>query len=86
MLPQMAFVAERNDLLEAQKRKWEERMQSRRDREVENMKAREKRVDDYEAQLQHLRVQDGEEFNLVKIRLETDIQVGRDVVFNLCIN
>ena len=71
----MAFVAERNELLEAQKKKWDERMLHRRDKEVEYMKSREKRVEDYENQLQHLRIQDAEEYNMVKIRLETDVQV-----------
>ena len=50
-------------------------MQQRRDRELEYMKAREKRVEEYEQQLQHLRVQDTEEYNQVKIKLETDVQV-----------
>ena len=72
----MAFVAERNELLEQQKKKWDERMQHRRDKEIEYMKNREKRVEDYENQLQHLRVQDAEEYNMVKIRLETDVQVS----------
>ncbi len=40
------------------------------------MKAREKRVEDYETQLQHLRVMDAEEYNIVKIKLETDVQVN----------
>lgn len=71
----MAFVAERNELLEQQKNKWEKEMKHRRDKEVEYMKNREKRVEDYENQLQHLRVQDAEEYNMVKIRLETDVQV-----------
>ena len=44
--------------------------------QIEYMKAREKRVEDYEGQLQHLRVQDAEEYNMVKIKLETDVQVG----------
>ena len=44
--------------------------------QVEYMKAREKRVEDYEGQLQHLRVQDAEEYNMVKIKLETDVQVS----------
>ena len=51
-------------------------MTSRRDKEVEYMKSREKRVEDYEEQLQHLRVQGSEEYNQVKIKLETDVQVG----------
>ena len=50
-------------------------MQSRRDKEVEAMETRERRVDEYEQQLQHLRVQDAEEYNIVKIKLETDVQV-----------
>lgn len=70
-----AFVAERSELLELQHKKWDERMQHRRDKEVDYMKSREKRVDDYENQLQHLRIHDAEEYNMVKIRLETDVQV-----------
>ena len=75
----MAFVAERNELLETQKNKWEKEMKHRRDKEVDFMKNREKRVEDYENQLQHLRVQDAEEYNMVKIRLETDVQVIYDL-------
>ena len=44
--------------------------------QVEYMKSREKRVEDYEGQLQHLRVQDAEEYNMVKIKLETDVQAS----------
>lgn len=93
--PQMAFVAERNELLELERKKWEERMQNRRDKEVEYLKNREKRVGDYEDQLQHLRVQDAEEYNTVKIRLETDVQVydctrffllDNWLFFNLCLD
>lgn len=40
------------------------------------MESRRKRVEDYENQLQTLRVQDAEEYNMVKIKLETDVQVG----------
>lgn len=51
-------------------------MQFRRDKEEEYLEARAKRVDDFDQQLQHLRVQDAEEYNMVKIRLETDVQVS----------
>ena len=40
------------------------------------MESRRKRVEDHENQLQTLRVQDAEEYNMVKIKLETDVQVG----------
>lgn len=72
---QKAFVAERTELLETQRKKWEAMMQCRTDKEVEFMKARERRVEEYEQQLQHLRIQDAEEYNQVKIKLETDVQV-----------
>lgn len=70
-----SFVAERTELLETHTKKWDQTMQMRRDKEVDFMKSREKRVDDYEQQLQHLRVQDAEEYNQVKIKLETDVQI-----------
>ena len=68
-------MAERNELLEQHKKKWEERMEGRRQKEIEYMKAREKRVEDYEQQLHNIRVQDSEEYNRIKIRMETDVQV-----------
>lgn len=70
-----SFATERSELLDLNKKKWEQMMQSRGDKEVDFMKAREKRVEDYEQQLQHLRVQDAEEYNMVKIKLETDVQI-----------
>ena len=72
---QKAFEAERTELLEGNRRKWETNMQGRRDQELDYMKQRDKRVEEYEQQLQHLRIQDAEEYNMVKIKLETDVQV-----------
>ena len=45
------------------------------------MESRRKRVEDHENQLQTLRVQDAEEYNMVKIKLETDVQVGYIVIW-----
>ncbi|KAK0055480.1 dynein regulatory complex protein 1, partial [Biomphalaria pfeifferi] len=70
-----SFVMERNELLEQQKKKWEEKMELRRQKEEEHLELRAKRVEDLENQLQHMRVQDAEEYNMVKIRLETDVQI-----------
>jgi dynein regulatory complex protein 1 len=39
------------------------------------MDERAKRIEDYITQLEQLRVNDSEEYNLVKIKLETDVQV-----------
>ncbi|XP_064652139.1 dynein regulatory complex protein 1-like [Lineus longissimus] len=70
-----AFLTERTELIDGNSKKWEQMMQARRDKEVEYLQTREKRVDDYEQQLQHLRIQDAEEYNMVKIKLETDVQI-----------
>eukprot|EP00116_Pleurobrachia_bachei_P001202 sb/3461464/ len=70
-----AFESERLELLENQRGEWEGLMAQRSNKEVENLKESEQRVDDFAAQLQHLRVQDAEEYNMVKIKLETDVQV-----------
>ena len=48
--------------------------------QVEYLDARRKRVEDYENQLQTLRVQDAEEYNMVKIKLETDVQVRNNQI------
>ncbi|PIK61177.1 putative dynein regulatory complex protein 1 [Apostichopus japonicus] len=70
-----AFELERRELLNGNKRKWDQAVQARGDQELDYMKQRDKRVDDYEQQIQHLRIQDAEEYNQVKIKLETDVQV-----------
>ncbi|BFZ20885.1 hypothetical protein BsWGS_23923 [Bradybaena similaris] len=70
-----AFVMERNELKEQEKKKWEEKMQLRRDKEVEYLIQRDKRVEEYAGLLQQLRIQDAEEYNQVKVRLETDVQI-----------
>ncbi|XP_030830868.1 dynein regulatory complex protein 1 [Strongylocentrotus purpuratus] len=70
-----AFETEREELLDNNKRKWDQAMGGRRDQELDYMHQREKRVEEYEQQIQHLRIQDAEEYNMVKIKLETDVQV-----------
>merc|ERR1711962_1456303 len=50
-------------------------MTSRREREEDYLKMRFRRVDDHEGQLDALRTHDTEEYNMVKIKLETDVQV-----------
>ncbi|XP_028408430.1 dynein regulatory complex protein 1-like [Dendronephthya gigantea] len=70
-----SFVSERTELIENNRKKWQNLMQQRRDREVEFLQTRRKRVEEYEEQLDTLRVQDAEEYNMVKIKLETDVQI-----------
>jgi len=70
-----SFDFERRDLTDGHKRRWDSLMKNRREREIEYMESRQSRVNDFEMQLQALRVQDAEEYNMVKIKLETDVQI-----------
>ncbi|XP_053565468.1 dynein regulatory complex protein 1 [Bombina bombina] len=69
-----SFELERRELLNTNSKNWEQGMQERRDKELENLMNRMKKVEEYEQQLNHLRVQDGEEYNSLKIKLETEVQ------------
>ncbi|KAM3932447.1 dynein regulatory complex protein 1 isoform 2-T2 [Leptodactylus fuscus] len=70
-----AFEQERRDLLDKNQKKWEQGMQTRRDKELDSLVTRMRMVEQYEQQLNQLRVQDGEEYNIIKIKLETDVQI-----------
>jgi len=63
-------------MLEQNAKRWDQMLHERRQKEIEYMEIREKRVEEFEQQLQYLRVQDAEEYNQVKIKLETDVQVS----------
>ena len=63
-------------MLEQNAKRWDQMLQERRRKEIEYMEIREKRVDEFEQQLQYQRIQDAEEYNQVKIKLETDVQVS----------
>ena len=54
---------------------WEEAVARRQSLEQSYLVQREQRIEENEAQLQHLRQHNMEEFNKIKIKLETDIQV-----------
>eukprot|EP01135_Chromosphaera_perkinsii_P003238 Nk52_evm13s239 gene=Nk52_evmTU13s239 len=70
-----AFMEERTQVISNNRKVLEELMSTRRNQEDEFMKARETRVDENENNLERVRVQDAEEYNIVKIKLETDVQV-----------
>ncbi|KAM9316350.1 dynein regulatory complex protein 1 [Gastrophryne carolinensis] len=75
LLTEKSFEEERRDLLNKNRKLWEQGMQDRRDNELESLVNRMKKVEEYERQLNQLRVQDGEEYNMIKIKLETDVQI-----------
>ena len=70
-----SFASERRELVDTQQAEWEAKMKARRGKEKEFLEAREKRIERYEADVQHLRIRNAEEFNRVKIKLENDIQI-----------
>ena len=53
---------------------WEEAVGKRRSQEAHFLARREERIDENEAQIQHLRRRNMEDYNRIKIKLETDIQ------------
>ena len=69
-----SFATERQLLMAQHQKEFDEATQKRSEAEMKFMSVREQRLEENEAKLQHLRVRNAEEFNLVKIKLETDIQ------------
>lgn len=70
-----SFSTERRNLLETQQAEWDSATSKRSAKECEFLEAREKRIEENEAQIQHLRVRNSEDFNQVKKKLELDIQI-----------
>ncbi|XP_005990964.1 dynein regulatory complex protein 1 isoform X2 [Latimeria chalumnae] len=70
-----SFELERHDLMESNDKQWEQMMQARRDQELDYLITRMKRVEEQEMQLEELRTVDAEEYNIIKIKLETDVQI-----------
>ncbi|KAI8917106.1 sperm tail-domain-containing protein [Powellomyces hirtus] len=70
-----AFIEERTDLIDSNVKEIDTLFTNRGRNEGKYMQERADRVEDHVVQLQALRVHDAEEYNLVKIKLETDVQV-----------
>ncbi|XP_065124450.1 dynein regulatory complex protein 1 [Paramisgurnus dabryanus] len=69
-----AFGDERSTLLTKNRKKWEQQMKERRDKELKNMIQSLGLMEEHEDLLQKLRVQIGEECNIEKIKLDTEVQ------------
>ncbi|CAF1209263.1 unnamed protein product, partial [Didymodactylos carnosus] len=69
-----AFIKERQELLEKYHKEWNEKLEERRFKEEQFVKARFERSDEFDRELQRLRVKQAEEFNATKLKLETQIQ------------
>uniref|UniRef100_G1PFA5 Dynein regulatory complex protein 1 n=1 Tax=Myotis lucifugus TaxID=59463 RepID=G1PFA5_MYOLU len=70
-----AFEVERQELLSSNKKKWERALQAHNAKELEYLMNRLKKVEDYEKQLSKQRIWDFEEYNMIKIKLEQDVQI-----------
>uniref|UniRef100_F6V1X1 Dynein regulatory complex protein 1 n=1 Tax=Equus caballus TaxID=9796 RepID=F6V1X1_HORSE len=70
-----AFEVERQELLTSNKKKWERALQAHNGKELEYLMSRIKKVEDYEKQLNKQRIWDCEEYNMIKIKLEQDVQI-----------
>ncbi|XP_048209240.1 dynein regulatory complex protein 1 isoform X2 [Perognathus longimembris pacificus] len=70
-----AFEVERLELLNSNKKKWERALQTHNAKELEYLMNRMKKVEDYEKQLNKQRIWDCEEYNMIKIKLEQDVQI-----------
>lgn len=69
-----SFHTERQALLESQKAEWDATTKERSEKEKFYLEERERRIERNEKEIQHLRVRNAEEYNRIKIKLETDIQ------------
>lgn len=69
-----ALLAERSDLLEANRRELQDLFDKRSKMEQDFMDRYLSSVEHYQQQLEQLRIADAEDYHILKIRLETDIQ------------
>jgi dynein regulatory complex protein 1 len=69
-----SFMQERAEVMHANQTELSALMQKRLDKEEQYMEARRRRVDEDQRQLEGQRVHDQEDLNILKIKLETEIQ------------
>ncbi|NXV83752.1 DRC1 protein, partial [Atlantisia rogersi] len=69
-----AFERERQELLDRNRKKWEEAIEAHKARELEYLHARVRKMDEFEQKLRWLQFQNEEEYKSMKTQLETDAQ------------
>eukprot|EP00055_Hartaetosiga_balthica_P013712 m.71468 g.71468 ORF g.71468 m.71468 type:complete len:703 (-) comp8350_c0_seq1:1855-3963(-) len=67
------FMQEREELLKETRTQWEEAIESRRQKELLAIQISKQQIELQEKQLEHLRIADSEEYNMIKKKLESDI-------------
>ncbi|KFP08311.1 Dynein regulatory complex protein 1, partial [Calypte anna] len=68
------FELERRELLDNNKKRWEEAVKDYNAKEMEYLETRMRKVEEYEKQLEQLWLQDEEEYNVVKLQMEKEVQ------------
>lgn len=69
-----AYMMERDEMMKGNKNEVEALFEKRRQKELDYMRAKQAREEDYQMEIEDLLVQDSEEYNKLKIKLETEIQ------------
>ena len=70
-----AFISERKEQLQTSNNKFENLMKSKREKEENYLVNRQTKMEEHERILQDLRIKDAEDYNSVKIKMETDVQI-----------
>ena len=70
-----AFISERKEQLQTSNNKFEHLMKSKREKEENYLVNRQSKMEEHERILQDLRIKDAEDYNSVKIKMETDVQI-----------
>ena len=70
-----AFDAERADCLKKHEDEWQAAINQKREMEEEFLKKRAEMVDDFDKQLDIMRRQDAEDYNIIKAKLENEVQL-----------
>ncbi|XP_056437617.1 dynein regulatory complex protein 1 [Gadus chalcogrammus] len=69
-----AYEEERKVLLTGNRQEWEQHVKQRSTTELENMMERRRKVEEYEAMLEQLRLAEIDDYNVIREKLETDVQ------------
>ncbi|XP_066533462.1 dynein regulatory complex protein 1 isoform X2 [Hoplias malabaricus] len=69
-----SFDDEQKTLLTGIREEWKQQRKERSDKELDHLLQRMKQVEEYEVLLQRLRVEDTVEYNMIKFKMETDVQ------------
>ena len=70
-----AFLLDRVNLLQEQNNDWEDFMEALRKKQEDYLEERKNRIVELEGLIQKLRTNHSEEFNALKLRLSTEVQV-----------